>query len=236
MLLLQLKAIAPSAFGHLVITLVLAAALWFVLRKQFGDRIRLSTVLILGVFVSIYHSAGLVVNLVQARALMTAETPTAQTAAAPGALPSDPTELKSSFLRTIEAVVAEPIELPASARETLFRDYAALFPGGKTDQDEYGKAVIGAYECQRLFFEDAIASKKARKPIKSPARAECEKQTGAFFNREFLIPAEVAANNSKLIGEIIGNSTERLAQESALNAELERQSKRIAVLKSLFQL
>lgn len=236
MLFQQLKAIAPSAIGHMAITLGLAAALWFFLRKQFGEKIRLSTALTVAAFLSVYHSAGLVVNLIQARALMATEAPAVGSPGGSIALPTDPTELKSSFLRTIEAVVAEPVELPSSARETLFRDYAALFPAGKADRDRYGSAVIDAYECQRVFFEDALSSKKAKKPVKSPARAACETQSGVFFNREFLIPAEVAANNSKLISEIIGNSKDPLAQESAINAELERQNKRIAVLKSLFQL
>lgn len=85
---------------------------------------------------------------------MSTEAPAGASAGGTQALPTDPAELNSSFLRTIEAIVAEPVELPPQARETPFRDYSALFPKEKVDQDEYGNAVVGAHKCRLPGLSD----------------------------------------------------------------------------------
>lgn len=232
----QLKAILPSVLGHLVFTAILVAGLWWLFRQKISHKLSLPQALIIAVALSIYHSSGLVVNLFQARALMQVANQSGSTEAR---LPSDPTELKEFFLRTIESIVANPVSVPEASRASIFKDFAVLFPNGQADIKTFGQSILSAYECQKLLFDDALASHSQKKPVKSTARDNCEKASGAFFNRERLIPAEVAANNAKLIDEIVeyaksGKPSAQIGDINSLKAEADRQNRRIQVLKEFF--
>ncbi|MEQ1876748.1 MAG: hypothetical protein ABL958_08880 [Bdellovibrionia bacterium] len=115
------------------------------------------------------------------------------------AAPTDPNQLKSNFLADVDTLAQNPAQLTPEIKQKLFTVYAPLFPNGKTDVDTAFKAVDLVYQCQRYFWEDAMASYKAKVVIKSDARKDCEKLSGAFFNRERLLSAEVVKRNDDLI-------------------------------------
>ena len=113
--------------------------------------------------------------------------------------PVDPAlQLKANFLATVESLVQNPTAINTENKKKLFTEYATLFPK-KSDREAAGKAVSKVYNCQRLFWEDAMASYKAHQVVKSDARKECETMAGTFFNREKLLPDEVIKSNEATI-------------------------------------
>jgi hypothetical protein len=113
--------------------------------------------------------------------------------------PKNPQQLKSNFLADVDSLAQNPAQLTPEIKQKLWTVYGPLFPKGDEDKVAAFKAVSLVYQCQRYFWEDAMASYKAKVIVKSDARKDCEKLSGAFFNREKLLPTEVVKRNDDLI-------------------------------------
>ncbi|MCM2282469.1 MAG: hypothetical protein NDI61_11565, partial [Bdellovibrionaceae bacterium] len=200
---IQLKTVLPSLLTHLAFTLALSAGLWFALKKTFTIKIPFLAALAIGATFSIYNSAGYMWSLAQNRQLIALEASQSAGTASQAQQKLSPVELKNKFLQTVEALVGQPRELTTDIKLALFNEFSSLFPEGDKDRAAYGKAIMRIYECQKFLFEDALASKKYGKLMKSKDREACESEDGSFFQRERLIPPEIAANNTKLIEELL---------------------------------
>lgn len=111
---------------------------------------------------------------------------------------------KADFLATVEKFLADPKSFTPDAKKNAFKNFAALFPN-KEAKLAYKDAIASVYKCQRTFWEDALASYKTNKMVKSDSRKQCENMSGAFFNREKMLPEEAVKNNDKLIEDIAGH-------------------------------
>ncbi len=103
---------------------------------------------------------------------------------------------KADFLKTIESMTSGATPVSEQSRKSLFIYFADLFKASE-DRLEYQKWIVKAFECQKLYFEDALVAKTTGKIQKSPERSQCEKDTGSFYNREKLVPAEIVVANQK---------------------------------------
>jgi hypothetical protein len=150
--------------------------------------------------------------------------------------------LRANFLKTFDALTGQPGPVSAEIKEQLFTEFAGLFAGGDKDRMFYAREILRAYTCQQYFFEDALASKKSRKPVQSSERQKCELEEGSFFNREKLIPPEVAKGNADLIAALASGRKPAASQfkieeftEPVLRAAVENQMHRIDAAKKFFE-
>lgn len=145
------------------------------------------------------HHNGLLVGYHQAQTQAAAQ---AQQAAPTNTQPIDPVvQLKNEFLRAIEQLANDPSQI---TEENLKKFDAAFAPLFKTDADRakvYG-SVKKYYDCQRYFWEDAMASYKAKTIVKSDSRKDCEKEDGTFFEREKLFTADMIKSNETAISNM----------------------------------
>jgi hypothetical protein len=151
-------------------------------------------------------------------------------------------QLKQSFLNDVDTLVQNPQQITPELKQKLFTAYSKLFPNGKTDLENTYKAVNSVYQCQRLFWEDAMASYKSKKAIKSDERKECEGVAGSFFNREKLLPPEVVKRNDDLIKTFserkrlpASDGKEIEFKEAEIRQSLDAQAKAAENLKKIFE-
>ncbi len=121
------------------------------------------------------------------------------TASIPDAKPLEPLlQKRAEFLKTVEELIQNPIQLTSDKKKKVFADYGDLFKSA-SDKMEAAKAIADVYKCQKFFWEDALASFHAKRPIKSEARKDCETLSGAYFNRDKLLPANLVTNNDQAL-------------------------------------
>ncbi len=240
----------PTFVIHIIVSLVLAQLLWRWLRKSWVSLPASNTVpLVISLTISGYFILNTASTYYQARALMAAANQPKSSPAqgykldglSPGEASKVMLQAKNDFLITVESILANPVQLTAESKDGLFKQFEILFPHGAQDREAYRLELSEVYNCQAAFYQDAIAALKAKKPVKSTTREECQKKQGRFFNRELLITEEVAKANDSTIAslasgkKILQNGQEIKVDEAFLQQNLESQLKNLEVLKVLFQ-
>jgi hypothetical protein len=104
---------------------------------------------------------------------------------------------KADFIKTVDALLSQP-SLSTEAKTQLVQNYADIF-GSSTEKIEYKTAIGSFYRCQKSFYEDALKAMKSKKFVKSEDRLKCHSEKGLFFNRDLLVPTEVAKNDDTVI-------------------------------------
>ncbi len=194
----------PSIILHLILTCGIAYGAWAFAHKYklgltFGWQLPVLGAGVVSIFLSFNSLIGVhqarIYNDWQQRKL----TEQAK-ASAPTPPQVDPAlKMKSEFLLAADGLLGQPDKINSQSKKELFSKFALLFPKGAEDRKLYFDNLMRAHECQRYFLEDAMDSFKAQKATKSKEREKCEQQTGAFFNREKLLPPETLQNNTRWI-------------------------------------
>ncbi|MCC6276715.1 MAG: hypothetical protein IT289_02225 [Oligoflexia bacterium] len=204
-----LTALAPTFIAQWLFLVALACGAWFAWTVMYPKyQFKLGAPLLIASTLAIYSIGNTVVSLYQNYRLGTVRAESEMAAnsqqGAQGAqAPVDPVvQLKADFLKNLEALVRNPDQITDENKKKLFGAFGKLFPSGKADRQVALAAAQDAYDCQLKFWEDALASFKEKKAVKSQARKECETKSGAFFNREKLITSEAVKNNDQTIAEI----------------------------------
>lgn len=243
----EIAALLPSVILHLIVTVAFATGAWFLISKTKPEwRIQWTVPVILGAAFSLYNSSATVIGLYQNQVLFRlqqserAQQENAQKQQA--AAQNDPKlQLKAAFLNDLDQLTGSNEAITPAVVGNLFGKYESLFPHGDADRALYASAVMGVYQCQEYFYEDALASFKSRKAVKSEERDHCEKADGTFFNRDKLIPADMAKGNAEAIELLAqrkpltdgaGKSVD--VSEDSIRTKLEAQMHRIDVTKRLF--
>lgn len=241
-----LLAMMPSILCHLGGSLLIAIVAWFFIKKaQPNWNFSILAALALGLTFSLYFALNSVMSFSQNRAIISAineaqnrEVPFDKLP--PGEAAKRIQELKSLFLTTVENVMADPTQLNPESKAALFKRFQPLFPR-RDDQLVYRDAIASVVECQKVFYEDALSSLKAKKSVKSPKREQCQSLDGKFFNRDKLVPQEVAAANDSTIDKLatgkkfMQDGKEVKVDEAFLRQSLDEQAKRLEILNVLFQ-
>jgi hypothetical protein len=157
--------------------------------------------------------------------------------------PVDPkVQMKIDFLKNVEALITSPDQINDENKKKLFSVFGSLFPKGEADKKTFAQNISAAYECQLHFWEDALASYRQKKTIKSDIRKTCEAQSGAFFERERLISVEASKSNEKTLEEIAtrkkrvpaADGKEVEITETMLKDALDSQVKNLYNIKRIF--
>jgi hypothetical protein len=246
----QIKLLLPSVFVHWVLLVAVATGAWYAWTRVYKHHFKWQGPVIVATLVAVYSFTNTVFGLyqngvlvafqqnVQAQLQQAARQQQAQQQG-----PTDPVlQMKSQFLRNVEALVQNPQAITDENKKKLFNDFGKLFPS-KKDKELAKKAVAQVYDCQKYFWEDAMSSFKAKQAVKSDARKDCEKMSGNFFNREKLLPAEVVKNNDETIAGFAarkrvpasdGKSTVEVS-ENMLRDALESQARATENVRKIFE-
>ena len=148
-----------------------------------------------------------------------------------------PDQLKQDFLQTVEAAALQTESITPQAKQALYQQFSALFPNGDKDRLEYARQIGHAYECQRAVFEDALATLKSKKVVRSKVVERCEAESGAFFGREKLVPKEIAKANVEMLNRLAKAKPDDkdLPSEDALRGALDQQVRRIDGVRRLLE-
>lgn len=152
-------------------------------------------------------------------------------------------QLKANFLNGLAGIVNAPEKATPEAKDKLFKEYAELFkdPAAK---EEYVKNIGAVLECDKFFWEDAFASFKSGKAIRSDSRKDCENAEGKFFLREkLMMPEDLKARENTLQKLLTDkrlpasqNSNDTVVvNEKMLRDRIEAEGKKIETLKKLFK-
>jgi len=118
-------------------------------------------------------------------------------------LPDDPVlRMKAEFLKSVEQVIRNPDSATPDYKKKVFADFKDLIPKEKSARVVFSKPVLDLISCQRTFWEDAMASYKAKKVVKSEDLTACEKESGSFFGRQTLLPPEAVKHNDEMLEKI----------------------------------
>lgn len=231
MLWTQFKILFPSFAGHWVLTVALAMLAWYGWTRVYRQfTFRWEGPMMIGTALSIYVSAGQLFGLYGSALVQTfiaQNTPQSQQGAQQSA-PMDPMlQLKVGFIEKVRDMIQNPNKITPESKKELFASSAKLFPNGKKDQDLYAKSIQEVYSCQRLFWEDALASFKAKQPIKSDERTQCEARAGTFFNREKLVPTEDVKAREETLAAVAARK--RMPASDGKTVELNEQMLRDAM-------
>lgn len=215
----------------LLVALVLAKNVWPSFRPSLG------TIIGFAALVSVYSATQSILGLRQAERLARAKVESSPPREVPApASDRTPEQLRADFLNTVDSISLQPDSLTPESKAALFKQFGALFPRGDADRLEYAKNILLAYQCQQFVFEDALATLKSKKVVKSAQQTECEQVSGQFFGREKMIPAEVANGNGAMMTKLAqGKVAADVPTEDALRGAHERQIKRIETVRKLFQ-
>lgn len=149
-------------------------------------------------------------------------------------------KMKNEFLIAIEQFVSQPEKINLENRNQLFEKYKSLFPQPQQDLMNYFNNIAKFYDCQQVFFEDALKAVKTQKIVKSDKRKACHAADGSFFARKTMIPPEQAKVDDDVIESLaIGKKIIREGKEVKINEELLKKSitlqqKNKEVLRALF--
>ncbi len=245
----QMKVLLPTFLGYWVFMVILASATWYGWTKIYTQyQFKWEAPVIVATATVFYMMASTVIGYYQNNALLgyqqqvqAAKQQGGQQAQGQGA-PVDPAlKAKSDFLKIVEQFIAAPDQITPENKQKFFQQFSGLFPNGAADKKRYEKEILSVYDCQRFFWEDAVASYKSKTAIKSDARKECETASGAFYNREKLVPAESAKANDDTIKNLAAHKRlpasdgkELEVNEKMLNTTLEAQVKAVSAIKKIF--
>jgi len=151
-------------------------------------------------------------------------------------------QAKSEFLKAVDVYLADPSKITSKSKDELFNRFKNLFPSEKEKSDAI-HAVVESFNCQRYFWEDALASFNTKKPVKSDSRKACETQSASFLNRDFIVAPQAAKNNDEVIAKMAkhdrlpsADGTQVELTEKMLRDSLDNQIKATSHVKELFGL
>lgn len=233
----NLMALLPTLGIHLVVTLVIAFVAWLGLNKLGGLRLSAWVPVFVGLFFSLFNASSVVIGIYQNRNW--AEYQRQQAQAVP--LEGEVSELKQKFLAEVEQMIVSPNLITAQSQAALFQRYANLFKAQGEDVKLYAKALSEAYDCEKTFFEDAIASLQKKEAVVSEKQKACEALPGTFFGREKLITQQIIARNQAVMNSVLSGQPLKDAQgneiqitEEVLKGNLNTQMTRIQALQTIF--
>ena len=220
-----------------------AAAIWWLLSSALEvAKPTLKALLSLALVLTVYSAVNAKWDVERAEKVARVRAQQAQAmaqASAPQVVPitdRSPEQLKKDFMTAVDTILDDANLLNMENKISLFTRYAALFPNGAPDRIGFGKQLLKAYNCQRRFYQDALSALKTKKPVRSAGLANCEAESGAFFNREKLIPGELAKSNGELIEKLAkGKPVQGLPDEATLMNSIGQIQQRIENLVKLFQ-
>ncbi len=240
-----LISLIPSSATHMLACVALMYLIWWILKfAQPQWVISAKTPIILGVGLSLFFTLGTVTSLVQNQAVinrMKEKTKVPFDGLPPGEAAQKIHQTKNSFLSTVENLVANPVQLTESSKQALFEQFSILFPHGKEDKTVYRDQMTRIYNCQKIFYEDALQALKIKKTVKSEARQNCQILKGDFFGRDLLVPEDVARANDETIASVasnkklIQNGQEIKVDEGYLRQGIEEQTRKLQTLSLLFE-
>jgi hypothetical protein len=243
----QMKVLLPSFFGYWVFMVVLASATWYGWTKIYTNvHFKWHAPVLVATTAAFYLMASTLIGFYQNNALFAYQQKMQATQQAAAQQQKDAnvdpaTKAKGDFLKIVEQLMGAPDQITPENKQKLFTQYASLFPNGNTDRQIYEKEILAVYNCQRYFWEDAMASYKAKKTVKSDSRKECETLPGQFFNREKLVTAETAKANDQTISRLsahkrlpASDGKEVEVNEKMLRNALDAQVKAIDAIKKIF--
>ena len=145
-----------------------------------------------------------------------------------------PEAAKQEFLRTVEFFANNPAQYNAEMKAKLFQQFQGLFPKGPEDVKVYRQEIGNAFLCQLALNEDALNTAKQKKKVLSQVAEQCAKMPGTFFGRPQLIPADIFTNHDKML-DLIVKGDKTAPKEKDLQAVVEQQRQRVAVVQKIFE-
>jgi hypothetical protein len=246
----QFQVLWPSIAGHWVFLTFLATFGWYGFTRFHKNYLfKWQGPVIAATVVHFFMTANLFINIYQSNALYAHQqiiqknNQEQQAQNQPQNNNVDPaTQMKADFLVTLDRLMQNPAQINAENKQKLFTAFKELFPD-RNARDDYAKHIGEAYQCQLHFWQDALASYKAKKPIKSAERKACEKKPGGFFNREKLLTDETIQNNDQTVAELAAHNKrvpasdgkEIVVTEAMVHQALESQIQAVANLKKIFE-
>lgn len=240
-----LISLIPSSATHMLACIALMYLIWWILKfAQPQWVISAKTPIILGVGLSLLFTLGTVTSVIQNQAIinrMKEKTKVPFDGLPPGEAAQKIHQIKSSFLSTVENLIANPVQLTESSKQALFEQFKVLFPHGKEDRSVYGDQIAQVYSCQKIFYEDALQALKTKKAVKSEGRQNCQSLKGDFFGRVLLVPEDVARANDETIASVasnkklIQNGQEIKIDEGYFRQGREEQTRKLQTLSLLFE-
>lgn len=234
----QLKALWPTIAAHWGFTFILFFGCWTYLKSvQPHFTVSFKTIFTMALGFSLWGTYTTFNNLWQAATLVQLQM--AQQSSVDQAKRNDPLQMKADFLRTVDALSTQPNQIDGNLKAKLFQQFAPLFQKPE-DRMTYEHSISQVYECQRSFWEDALATRKSHHIVKSKNTEECRNFDGAFFNRPHLIPEQVAADNDKTLetlatGKAHKDDKNPVMDEKTLRSAVDEQSHRLDAVKKIFE-
>jgi hypothetical protein len=232
----QFKVLLPSMIGHLILTVALFSAAWWVLKRFWPEfHWPIHSAIIAGTSLSLFFSVNTMTQLRQGAAMGAA----AEKARAQAAQQSQMTEgqIRQEFVKVINQLISNP----GQVNDEVKRQFQAAFGPVLSNQELknlYVGSVANIFTCQKLFYSDALESMKRKKEVKTPDRVTCETLAGEFFGRPTLIPQETVQANKKLIKDLSesrkpASKDQPLPTEQELKNMIQQQDVALQVLQFL---
>lgn len=238
------KVLWPSYAVFWIISICLAAGFWFALTKLYSQiKFKPLTPVLFGTFLTCFAYANTFLGIYNSQLMYTAQQEQQKSQGADKQAQSqmDPVlKAKSEFLSKVEGVIQSG-SVTKEVKAKLLKEFAQAFTD-KSQRDTAVSSIKKVFSCQRILWEDALASYKAKQVIKSDSRIACEKASGDFFNREKLFTEDTLKAHTQIIKNIAerrripasdGKETE--LSEDMVRNEMEAQSNALKVLNQIFE-
>lgn len=226
----------PSIAMYFGLSLFLCFCGWFLLKKMY-PQIRFPFLLPVGFAILMtIHFTGQSFVVGSLRRPASVDKSNLNTAVSP----VDLAKMKVDFLNTLDALLANPQQVTAQMKTEVFNRYGNLFATPEVKK-AYENNIGAIYVCQRAFFEDALASLKAKKATKGDIRKRCSEMDGQFFGRTKLIPPEMVKTNDEMIDKIAKGKPikqgdkEVVADAKVLEGQVTLFNQRVQTVQAMFQ-
>jgi len=236
-----LRTLWPYMILHAALAALIFSGLFYALKKvrafpTAGELLSLKAGVLVGIFISIFYSADLLVKNMQGQAMSQEIAAQQQAAASANTPPENPLALKGDFLKAIDYLTNNPDQLTVQSKAKLYEQFSVLFPNGLADVRAYAEQLRGAFACQLSMYDDALQTFKKKKIVQSEQSKKCEALPGGFFNRERLIGPEMLQAHNLLKERILKPTAgDKPLTEADLVLMLEQQKKKIETLERFFQ-
>lgn len=204
MLWTQIKLLLPSFAGYWIFLICLASLTWYVWTRVYTHWVfRWQGPFLVATVFSFSVWGHTLLNMYQNGVLATFQQNVQAAAQQANQKPVDVAlQMKDQFLKNVEYLIQNPDQITPENKKKLFDGFAQLFPKGRTDREMAAGQIEGVYKCQRYFWEDALATYKAKKVVKSDATEECGTLSGTFFNRPKLVSQDAVKANDETLANL----------------------------------
>jgi hypothetical protein len=233
------RTIWPFMILHAAITALIFSGLFYILKRSrmfptATDVKPLRTGAVVGLAISLFYSADLMIKNAQSQAMSQAIAEQQQAASA--ANQANPLAQRADFLKAIDFLTNNPDQLTLQSKAKLYDQFGGLFPNGIGDVRAYYDQLNVAFTCQLSMYEDGLQTFKKKKLVRSEQTAKCETLPGTFFNRERLIGPEMLQAHSLLKERILKPVPgDKALSEADLKLMIEQQKKKMETLERIFQ-